>query len=73
MLIVNCYLEPGTLVPLRPLYFEVPQEETNQLTERPWIYKTIQEILSSQRNTRNVVIHGASGSGEIETTTPKCQ
>ncbi|XP_076304944.1 protein TANC2-like isoform X2 [Tachypleus tridentatus] len=62
------YSQAYTMIPvsLKPMFFEVPQTETEPLFYgRQWLYREIeQELMSNTHNNQGVVITGGPGSGK---------
>ncbi|CAL8113048.1 unnamed protein product [Orchesella dallaii] len=50
--------------PLRPLFFEVPLEESQIFVPRNWIFASILSIFSENIHTRGVILYGAPGTGK---------
>jgi hypothetical protein len=51
-------------LPLKPLFFEVPQEEEQTYTQREWIYSAIENAFLSKSSCRGTIIHGGPGTGK---------
>lgn len=48
---------------LRPLFFEVPLEESQVFVPRNWIFSSILQIFKENIHSRGVILYGAPGTG----------
>ncbi|ODN01484.1 Protein TANC2, partial [Orchesella cincta] len=50
--------------PLRPLFFEVPLEESQVFVPRNWIFASVLNIFNENIHTRGVILYGVPGTGK---------
>ncbi|XP_065582552.1 protein TANC2-like isoform X2 [Artemia franciscana] len=58
---------PPPVVPLRPLYFEVPQSEGDNdplFVGRHWLFRELSSSLLQERGERGIILSGNTGSGK---------